>query len=428
MDYQQTLDYLFSQLPMFQRQGKTAMKKDLTNIIALCKHNNNPQNKFKSIHIAGTNGKGSTSHILASVLQTAGYKTGLYTSPHLKFFRERIRINGKMIPKEDVINYVKENKEYFESLKPSFFEMTVAMAFYHFAKNKVDIAIIETGLGGRLDSTNIINPILSVITNISLDHTQFLGSTIKEIAFEKAGIIKKNVPIVIGETNELSSKVFLETSRNNNSEIYFADLEYKIDYALINTNYKQVFNVKKNNKIVYKNLTTDLLGLYQKKNVITALKAIDLITRTYNISISDIYNGLLNVQKNTGFAGRWNILGFNPLIVADTGHNIAGINEVILQLQATAYKKLHFIFGVVNDKDIDKILNILPKNAIYYFTQANIPRALDAKILQEKASKHKLKGDIFLTTKEAFIAAKQKADTRDLLLIGGSNFIVAELI
>ena len=428
MNYEETLDYMFSQLPMFQRQGRVAFKKDLTNIKKLCKHTENPQNKFNSIHIAGTNGKGSVSHTLASVLQTANYKVGLYTSPHLKDFRERIRINGKKIPKEYVIKFVKENKNYFEEIKPSFFEMTVAMAFKYFAENEIDIAIIETGLGGRLDSTNIIKPILSVITNISHDHTQFLGNTIKEIAFEKAGIIKKNIPIVIGETQKESSEVFIEVAKNKSSKIYFADKEYKIEYSMLNKDYKQIFNVKKKNNILYKGLQTDLLGLYQKKNVITSLKVINLISEKFNITENNIYNGLLNVQKNTGFAGRWNVIDFNPLIIADTGHNIAGINEVITQLKATAYKKLHFIYGCVNDKDIDNILEVLPKDAIYYFTQAKIPRSLDANILQKKAQNHGLKGEIFKKTEDAFKKAKRNAEKSDLILIGGSTFIVAELI
>ena len=428
MNYTETLKYMFSQLPMFQRQGKTAFKKDLTNIKLLCNNLENPQNKFKSVHIAGTNGKGSVSHTLASVLQTAGYKVGLYTSPHLKDFKERIRINGKMISENDVVNFVKENKSIFEEIKPSFFEMTVAMAFKYFAENKVDIAIIETGLGGRLDSTNIITPILSVITNISFDHTQFLGNTIKKIALEKAGIIKGNIPVVIGETHEESSKVFLEIAKNNNSKIYFADKEYRIDYSMLSEDYKQIFNVEKQNKIIYKGLKTDLLGLYQKKNVISSLKAIDIISKEYKISKENIYNGLLNVQKNTGFAGRWNILEYNPLIVADTGHNIAGINEVINQLKATAYKKLHFIYGCVNDKDIDNILELLPKDAIYYFTEAKIPRALDAKKLQKKARAYNLFGEVFNNTNNALKKAKKNADKMDLILIGGSTFIVAELI
>lgn len=428
MNYKDTLDYMFRKLPMFQRQGKVAFKKDLTNIKNLCNHTENPQNKFKSIHIAGTNGKGSTSHILASVLQTAGYKVGLYTSPHLKDFRERIRINGKMISENEVVSFIEKNRVFFEEIKPSFFEMTVAMAFNYFSEQKVDIAIIETGLGGRLDSTNIITPILSVITNISFDHTQFLGNTIKEIAFEKAGIIKQNIPTVIGETQKESSEIFIEVAKSKNSKIFFAEKEYKIEYSMLNKNYKHVFNVEKEKNIVYKNLQTDLLGLYQKKNVITSLKAIDLISKEFNITEKNIYDGLLNVKKNTGFAGRWNVVAYNPLIVADTGHNIAGINEVATQLKATAYKKLHFIYGSVNDKDIDNILKLLPKDAEYYFTQAKIPRALDAKILQEKAQRHNLKGEVYKNTIDAFKAAKERADIHDLILIGGSTFIVAELI
>jgi len=428
MTYPKTIEYLFSQLPMYQRQGKAAFKKDLTNIIALCKHNNNSQTKFKSIHIAGTNGKGSVSHILASVFQTAGYKTGLYTSPHLKDFRERIRINGEMISEENVIQYVDENKGFFESQKPSFFEMTVAMAFNYFAEQEVDIAIIETGMGGRLDSTNILKPILTAITNISLDHTQFLGETIEKIAFEKAGIFKDRTPIVIGETKAESANVFIDTANKKNAPIYFADSEYQINYALLNTDYKQVFNVEKNGTIIYKNLTTDLIGLYQKKNIITSLKIIDLLSNTFQISTENLFSGILNVQKNTGLAGRWQILGYNPLIVADTGHNIAGIKQVLKQLETTAYKKLHFIFGTVNDKKIDSILKLLPKNAVYYFTQANIPRSLDVSILKEKANKYNLKGNVYLNTTDAFETAKQSAEESDLVLIGGSTFIVAEII
>ncbi len=428
MTYPETIDYLFSQLPMYQRQGKSAFKKDLTNIIALCKHNNNPQTKFKSIHIAGTNGKGSVSHILASILQTAGYKTGLYTSPHLKDFRERIRVNGEMISEEDVIQYVDKNKSFFETQKPSFFEMTVAMSFNHFAEQEVDIAIIETGMGGRLDSTNILNPILTAITNISLDHIQFLGNTIEEIAFEKAGIIKEKTPIVIGETNPKSASVFIETAKKKNAPIYFADSDYQINYALLNNDYKQVFNVEKKGIIVYKNFTTDLIGLYQKKNIITSLKILELLGKFFQISTENLYSGILNVQKNTGLAGRWQILGYNPLIVADTGHNIAGIKEVLKQLETTAYKKLHFIFGTVNDKNIDSILKLLPKNAVYYFAQANIPRSLDVNILKENAKNYNLKGNIYLNTTDAFEAAKQNAEESDLILIGGSTFIVAEVI
>ncbi|MCF6364684.1 MAG: bifunctional folylpolyglutamate synthase/dihydrofolate synthase [Bacteroidales bacterium] len=428
MNYNETIKWLFSQLPMYQRQGKTAFKKDLKNIKALCKHLKSPQNRFKSVHIAGTNGKGSVSHILASVLQSAGYKTGLYTSPHLKDFRERIRINGKIISEQEVIFFVKENKSIFERIKPSFFEMTVAMAFNYFAEKEVDIAIIETGMGGRLDSTNILNPILTAITNISLDHTQFLGETVEEIAFEKAGIIKERIPVVIGETSSESKKVFVKKAESVNAPIYFADSQYKINYALLNKDYKQVFNVEKNKELTYKNLTTDLIGLYQKKNIITSLKIIDLLPESFQISKKNIFAGILNVRKNTGFAGRWHILGHNPLIVADTGHNVAGIKEILKQLKAIAYKKLHFVFGTVNDKNIDSVLTLLPKNAVYYFTQADIPRALNVELLKEKAEQHCLNGDIYLKTKDAFIAAKQNAESSDLILIGGSTFIVAELI
>ncbi|MCD4793359.1 MAG: bifunctional folylpolyglutamate synthase/dihydrofolate synthase [Bacteroidales bacterium] len=428
MNYQETIEWLFSRLPMFQRQGKIAYKKDMSNITALCKLNDNPQNKFKSIHIAGTNGKGSVSHILSSVLQTAGYKTGLYTSPHLKDFRERIRINGKMISEESVINFVKRFMPDFIKIKPSFFEMSVAMAFDHFAENKVDFAIIEVGLGGRLDSTNIITPILSVITNISIDHTQFLGNTTEEIAQEKAGIIKPNIPVVIGEKDEKTSDIFIKKAKKNDSDIYFADSEYNIDCSLLNTDYKQVFNVRKNHQLIFKNLTTDLIGLYQKKNIITSLKIIDFLSEKYSISEDNIYSGLLNVHNNTGFAGRWHILGYNPLIVADTGHNIAGINEILNQLKTTAYKQLHFIFGTVNDKDIDTILNLLPRTAVYYFTQANIPRALDETELQCKAKKFQLYGETYSTVNQAIKKAKEQANSSDMILICGSTFIVAEII
>ena len=385
---------------MYQRQGKTAFKKNLNNIIALCRNSGNPQNSFKSIHIGGTNGKGSVSHILASVLQTAGYKTGLYTSPHLKDFRERIKINGEMIPEKDVINFVEKNKLFFEELKPSFFEMTVAMAFEYFAKQKVDIAIIEVGLGGRLDSTNIINPLVSVITNISFDHTQMLGNTLPEIAREKAGIIKENTPVIIGEYQKELADVFIETAKNKNAPVYFADNELSCDYTMINTDYKQVLNIKKNNKPYLFNLKTDLLGIYQKKNIITALKTIELLRDTFNISTENIYSGIENVKNNTGFYGRWQIIGYKPLIIADTGHNEAGLKEIISQLKNTAYKRLHFIFGTVNDKNINKNLSLLPKDAVYYFTKAKIPRAFDEKVLAERAKKFNLYGKSFSSVNE----------------------------
>jgi dihydrofolate synthase/folylpolyglutamate synthase len=428
MNYQETLKFLYSQLPMYQREGATAYKKDLTNSIKLSEHDGYPHKKFKSIHIAGTNGKGSVSHMLSSVLQDSGCKVGLYTSPHLKDFRERIKINGKMIPEEEVIKYVEKNKLFFEELKPSFFEMTVALAFQYFAKESVEIAIIETGLGGRLDSTNILTPVLSIITNISFDHTQLLGDTLEKIAFEKAGIIKPGIPVIIGESDKTTQSVFINRAKTLSSPIYFADKELQIDYSLISTDYKQIFNVERNQKAEYTNLISDLTGLYQKKNLITSLKAIDILKSEFLITDENIYSGILNVKKNTNFAGRWHILGFNPLIVADTGHNIAGIKEILIQLNATAYKRLHFIYGTVNDKDIDEILNVLPKDAEYYFTQANIPRALDAEILFKKAKQFNLSGKMYKDTQSAYKDALNNSEINDLILIGGSTFIVAELM
>ncbi len=413
---------------MYQRQGKSAFKKNLNNILELCEYSDNPQNKFKSIHIAGTNGKGSVSHILASVLQTSGYKTGLYTSPHLKDFRERIKINGEMISEEEVINYVEKNKSFFEELQPSFFEMTVALAFEYFAEQNVDIAIIEVGLGGRLDSTNIINPELSVITNISIDHTQFLGETLEEIAGEKAGIIKEKTPVVIGEYQEDIVHIFSETAFKKNSPVYFADKEYYTDYEMMTADYKQILNIKRNNNTEYPNLKTDLFGGWQNKNIITALKSLEILTQDFNISKENIYNGILNVKKNTNFIGRWQILAYNPLTIADTGHNEAGIKEVVRQIKKTPYKKLHFIYGTVNDKNITGILSLLPEDAKYYFTKAQIPRALNENILFDKAQKFNLKGQTYSTVKEAFQTAIQNANKEDLIFIGGSTFIAAEVV
>ena len=428
MTYQDTIDYLFSQLPMYQRQGKAAFKKDLTNIYALCKHNNNSHLKFKSIHIAGTNGKGSISHILASILYSAGYKVGLYTSPHLKDFRERIRIKGEKISEREVINYVEQNMSILSEVKPSFFEMSVAMAFDHFSKQKVDIAIVEVGMGGRLDSTNILKPLISVISNISFDHMQFLGNTKKEIASEKAGIIKKNTPVVIGETQDEIKSVFIDKAKQLKSLIFFADQNYHCDYSFTDTNNNQILNIKKKDNIIYKNLTTDLIGTYQKYNIITALKVIDIIPQQFTISKENIYQGLLNVGKNTGFKGRWQILSHNPIIIADTGHNIAGITEVIKQIKTVPYKQLHIIFGTVNDKETDEILKLLPKNAVYYFTKANIQRSMDETELQEKAKNYQLKGEAYSSVNMAFEKAKKKAKSSDMILICGSTFIVAEII
>jgi len=429
MNYQKTLEYLFNSLPMFQRQGKVAYKANLNNTIILDNYFNNPHKKFKSIHIAGTNGKGSTSHMLASILQSAGYNVGLYTSPHLKDFRERIKIKGKEISEKYIVDFVNKNKEFFEDLKPSFFEMTVALAFMYFADNKVDVAVIEVGMGGRLDSTNIINPLVSVVTNISKDHTQFLGNTIEKIAIEKAGIIKKNIPVIIGQSIVKTKKIFIKKSKQKKSEIYFADEEFNINYSMQTIDEKQSFNVFKNNKLVFSDLKVDLLGLYQKHNLLTALKTIDVL-KLSNINISEeaVYDGLENIKKYTGLKGRWQILGRNPRIVCDTGHNEAGIKEITEQIKAIAYKNLLMVIGVVNDKNIDKILSLLPQNAKYYFTKASIPRALDENILMQEAKKHKLIGKRYNKVFDALKAAKKDAKENDFIFVGGSTFVVAEVV
>ena len=396
MNYQETLVWLFSQLPMYQRQGKAAYKADLNNTLELDEYFDHPHRKFKSIHIAGTNGKGSVSHMLASVLQESGYKVGLYTSPHLKDFRERIRIDGQMVSENFVVKFVKDHRAKFEEIKPSFFEMTVAMAFDYFAKKNIDVAVVEVGMGGRLDSTNIIQPDLSIITNIGLDHTAFLGNSLSDIAKEKAGIIKKGIPVVIGETQKETEPVFKDFVKEKETNIYFADQYYKSEYDMLSIDNKQVFNIKKKTKTVFSDLKLDLLGTYQKKNLLTVLRSIDLlIEKGYNIKNQAIYKGLERVSKNTSLQGRWQILGFNPTIVCDTAHNVDGIVFVVNQLNQTPHKNLHIVFGVVDDKNIESILEILPKSAKYYFTKANIPRALDQNILKEKANNFDLIGDAY---------------------------------
>ncbi len=429
MTYEQTLEYLFSQLPMYQRQGKAAYKANLDNTEALDRYFDHPHRTFKTVHVAGTNGKGSTSHMIASVLQTAGYKVGLYTSPHLQDFRERIRVNGQMMTKEAVVEFVEKHSEVFEQIQPSFFEMTVALAFDYFREQQVDIAVVEVGMGGRLDSTNIISPELSIITNIGLDHTEFLGKDLATIAGEKAGIIKENTPVVIGQTQQETENVFLQKANEKQTAIYFADQVYEIPYTMTTTEGKQSLNVSKDNELVYENLELDLLGSYQKNNLKTALLALDILSeKGWKITSSSIYEGLANVANNTGFQGRWQIVGNNPLIVCDTGHNEDGIAQLLQQIQNTPYKKLHMVFGMVNDKNIETILGMLPTEAEYYFTRANIPRSLDADVLREQAEKHNLNGISFSNVKEAIDAAKAKAEQNDLIFIGGSTFVVADAL
>jgi dihydrofolate synthase / folylpolyglutamate synthase len=431
MTYQQTLDYLFSQLPMFQRIGAAAYKADLNNTYAICNLLNNPENKFKSVHVAGTNGKGSTSHMISSVFQSAGLKVGLYTSPHLKDFRERIKINGKMIPKKNVVEFVEKYKNDFEKIKPSFFEMTVGLAFDYFADEKVDVAVIEVGLGGRLDSTNVITPLISVITNISLDHTALLGNTLEQIAAEKAGIIKNKVPVIIGETQIETEKIFIEKAKANNSEIVFADQKYKVKNVHHRKNRKLslFLDIVKDGKLEYKDLESELNGIYQQKNILTVIAAIEKLNQAgFNFDEKMIRSGIKNVIKNTGLLGRWQILAEKPLTIADTGHNEAGIKEVINQIYQTPHESLHFVLGMVNDKDISKILQMLPEKAIYYFCQAKIPRAMNVDELSDQARTFGLRGTVFNSVADALKAAQEKAKTNDLVFVGGSTFTVAEVV
>ncbi len=406
MNYQQTLRWLFSQLPVYQLQGATAYKEDLTNSLLLAEHLNNPENHLKCIHVGGTNGKGSTSHLLASVLQEAGYKVGLYTSPHLKDFRERIKVNGKEIAEDYVCDFVEENKSFFEEKELSFFEMTVGLAFNYFVSQNTDINIIEVGMGGRLDATNIISPILSVITNISKDHTQFLGTNLQSIAMEKAGIIKGNIPVVIGEYTPETKEIFTAKAKEMQSDIYFAS-------DLITQSYPSA-----------------LVGDYQVHNKKTALQSIRVLQQLEHFVISEenIKNGFINVINNTGLQGRWQQLKEFPKVIADTAHNKNGLEIVINQIQKENFEKLHFVLGVVNDKDLDEILPLFPKNATYYFCKPNIPRGLDAFILQQKAIGFNLNGKVYDSVSNAYQSAIESANKSDFIYVGGSTFVVAEVL
>ncbi|HTB32773.1 MAG TPA: folylpolyglutamate synthase/dihydrofolate synthase family protein [Bacteroidia bacterium] len=433
MTYSETTEYLYSLLPIYQRVGAPAYKPGLKNIELLCAELGNPQNDFTTIHIAGTNGKGSTSHYIASILQSAGNKNvGLHTSPHLKDFRERIKINGVTIPEKDVVDFVTTHKNLIEKIDCSFFELSVAMAFYFFAKAKCEVAVIEVGMGGRLDSTNIIIPVLSVITNISFDHMALLGDTLEKIAFEKAGIIKPGVPVVIGETQAESKQVFLKKAEESNSPITFADSIYKaVDPRQLSENAKTylVVNINKGDKPYIKDLHSELLGLYQLKNIQTVLCAVDRLNEAgYKISKEQVIDGIRNVITQTQLLGRWQTLSTSPLTIVDTGHNEAGIKEVLEQLKSIPYKKLHFVFGVVKDKEPSTIFKLLPKDAIYYFCKANIPRSLDENELAELAGTFGMKGAAFQSVSEAVKAAQNNYKEGDLIFIGGSTFIVAEAI
>ena len=430
MNYEETIQWLFGQLPMYQRDGQAAYKADLSHTVALLKLLGQPQEHFKAIHVAGTNGKGSVSHIIASVLQQAGYKTGLYTSPHLRDFRERIRINGQMIPKEKVTDFIASHQAGFKKISPSFFEMTVGMAFQYFAEEKVDFAVLETGMGGRLDSTNLSNPVLSVITHIDLDHTQFLGNTREKIAFEKAGIIKPGVPVVIGRRQNETIPVFEKAAKEKNTRLIFA--EDRVELKRVRTAHplEKHYDIWTDNRLYLEDFNSPLLGDYQKENLATALTGIFTLLETGEMKADreTLREGLENTVKNTHLAGRWQVLDKNPLTIADTGHNRDGIMAIRRQLLETDFRHLHFVLGMVSDKDHEEVLTLLPKRATYYFCKAGIPRGLDAEILKEKAFKAGLNGKSYPSVMHAYHSARNNAGTGDLVFIGGSTFVVAEVI
>lgn len=428
MTYNQTLDYLFSRLPMFQRIGAAAYKANLDNTYKIAELLGNPHKKLKCIHVAGTNGKGSSSHMIAAILQQAGYKTGLYTSPHLVDFRERIKINGQMIPKNYVVDFVEKHKHDFEKIEPSFFEWTVGLAFDYFANEEVDVAVIEVGLGGRLDSTNIITPLVSLITNISYDHMNLLGDTLPKIAAEKAGIIKAKVPVIVSQQQIDIYPVFNAKAKDVKAPIVYADKRFKVIGHKHHLGFLQceIFDKNELHSQIY---SLDLTGSYQLKNVLGVLNTIDVLTeKGFVIEQKDIKKALSNTCKLTKFEGRWQTISEKPLIIADTGHNEDGISQVLENLKRYSYKQLHFVFGAVNDKEVDKILKMLPKTAIYYFVKASVPRALDSKELAKKAGVFKLIGKAFDDVETGLKAAKKACKSGDIIFVGGSTFVVADLL
>ena len=436
MNYQETIDYLFSRLPMFSRIGAAAFKKDLINIQKLSDFLGDPHKRFKSIHIAGTNGKGSVSHMLAAILQTAGYKTGLYTSPHLKDFRERIKINGEMVSEEFIIDFTEQIKTISEKIEPSFFEITVAMAFEYFAQQKIDIAIVETGLGGRFDSTNIITPELSVITNIGWDHMNILGESLEKIAFEKAGIIKQNVPVIVGEVLSETEKIFNEVANERKAALSIAaDKRQAINWywkkpaGHRSGGHELVVEVAQQHKTDHQLYHLDLPGIYQTKNLLTVLETCShLQQKGWNIEEQSIRLGLQHTKKLTGLHGRWEVIHLHPLIVLDVAHNEDGIKMLMEQVEVTDHDHLHIVLGVVKDKELEKILTLFPRLADYYFTRADIPRALDALVLKERASEIGLKGEIYPDVNQAIKAALTKASKQDMILVCGSVFLIGEVI
>ncbi len=430
MKYKECIDFLFGSLPMYQRVGAAAYKPDLSNTIALLDAMGNPQQYFKAIHVAGTNGKGSVSHAMASILQEAGFRVGLYTSPHLRSFRERIRINGKEVSMYFVQNFVEKYKDLFDRLKPSFFEMTVAMAFSYFAEKKVDIAVVEVGMGGRLDSTNVLQPLLSVITNISLDHTQFLGHSLPEIAREKAGIIKEGVPVIIGETHPETAPVFEAVAREKHAPIVFADQLYSMDNVrktTIQSRPCMIFDILKGGNPYMVHLITYLVGDYQKKNMLTIMAAYDTLYPKGDMPVYTFKHGLQKLER-TGLKGRWQQLNTRPLAIADTGHNEAGIRMVLEQLAQLPCKQLRIVLGMVSDKDIDGILPLFPKDAVYYFVNARIPRAMKASELRKRAAAFGLKGNVYPSVRNGYRSAMADASSKDVVYVGGSTFVVAEIV
>jgi len=425
MNYEQTLDYLYNTLPMFSRMGSAAFKKDLTNTLLLCDRLNDPHKNFKTIHVAGTNGKGSVSHMLAAIFQTAGYKTGLYTSPHLYDFRERIKVNGVMCDKDFVVDFVEKIKPAIKEIQPSFFEITVVMAFDYFARQKVDIAIVEVGLGGRLDSTNVIMPELSVITNIGWDHMNMLGNTLEEIAFEKAGIIKEKVPVVIGEKKPETEEVFKNIARQRNAPIFFAEDNFLVDDYRI-SNHLIAISVIDRSCDRTSQYELDLGGIYQTKNILAVLQAMQLL-KDWKVTEKDIHSALKNVKQLTGLHGRWELIHEKPAIILEVAHNKDGVQQMLQHLQKISFEKLHIVIGMVKDKDVDSVLQLLPVQAEYYFTHAHIPRALDAWMLSEKASSFKLLGNVFGDVNIAIQNALGNAAPNDLIIVCGSIFLVAEV-
>lgn len=431
LSYAEVHDYIFGQLPMFHRIGAAAYKNNLDTTLALSSLCGTPEKNFPCIHIAGTNGKGSVSNMLAAILQSAGYKTGLFTSPHLRDYRERIRINGEMISEEAVVNFVRNYQEDFEPLHPSFFEWTFALAMQYFSDNKIDIAVVETGMGGRLDSTNITSPLLSIITNIGFDHTQFLGDTLSKIAEEKAGIIKHEVPVVVGRSSEETDVVFIKKAEENNSELMFADKIFSC------TNFDQVlekpfgcrFSMTRDELLLLKNVYCSLGGLYQKENLQTLFAAIEWLNKSsFRLTETDIVSGLADVKAHTGFAGRWQVLYEKPLTICDTGHNEDGIQFVVSQLRLVNKGMLRMILGMVNDKDIEKILGLLPADAQYYFCKPDIPRGLEVDVLMSHAKKMGLNGNSFSSVAAALVQAREDSELNDTVFVGGSTFVVAEVV